>query len=313
VAAVLLSEVATSDLAKLTRVLDPISDSNNSRVLDSLLRMAVHEVANGNAERAVGYLADYATRDPRRAEALQQEPGLAPVRDKIDSMVTRMTVVAKMSAEDSLSHAEQTSSELVGKLPDWETNADVILKMAHRFFEAGGYANYSRTTELARVVTDAAAAVRPVAQVLAASASASSTQAMPTDPAANQLVPGINVPYWTSPDFPLNAPFHNTRIKPSRRTSSSAWGDIRQNMQDLKEISSTAIRQLWRRAPLLVMMLTWFALGLAGGFVFAIASHIWPGGLLTAIGNLSFATWGIGFLALVGFGFFVRVHNRPLR
>ena len=313
VASVLLSEVATSDMTRLTRILDPSSDPDSNRMLDSLLHMAVQEVQNGNAERAVGYLADYATRDPRRGEALPLEPALEQVRDKIDSMVNRMTVVAKMSAENGLSRAEQSSSEMAGKLHDWDTNADVLLKLAHRLFEAGGYANYSRTAELARALNDASADVKPAVHALAATASASSAPAMPAPPAANQAIPGINVPYWVSPDFPFDGRPGARKPKSTDPASAAAMDDIRQNLRDLKTISWAAFRQLWQRAPLLVMMMIWFAIGLTGGLAFAITNELFPDTQLMAAGNLAFSLWGIGFLALVGFGFYVRIRYRPLR
>ena len=311
---VLAQGLATSDLTKLSRILNPAPDDQNSRILDSLLQSAVKAVANGNAERAVGYLADYATRDPQRAEMLPFEPALDQVRDKIDSMVSRMTVVAKMSAEDGLSRAEQSSAvETPGKISDWDTHSDVILKIAHRFFDAGGYANYVRTSDLARVVS-AAAEMKPVVQVLAASASGSVAQSTQIDqPIPNTLVPGLNVPYWASSDFPLTGSRPDRRPKAAAsRGTADAWGDVSETFRDLREISSAALRQLWRRAPLLVMMLTWLVLGMVGGSGEAIASRIWPDSVFAALGGIAFNMWGMGFLALVGFGFFMRVRNRPL-
>ena len=302
VAAVLLSQVATSDLARITRVLQPTTTVDENKILDTLLRKAIVEVATGNAERAIGYLADYAARDPHRAETLPLEPGLEEVGDKIDLMVNRMTLVAKMSAENGLSRAEQLTSQLTGKLVDWDTHSDVLMKLAHRLFESGGYANYSRTAELTRMLSDAAAA-RPVVQALAASAAASG--------ATNQI-PGVNVPYWASPDVTYVAPADNTFKSPRSGSSNRAIDDIRRNLTDLKEISAGALHQLWNRAPLLVMLLFWFAIGLVGGLAFVIAARIWPDSLFVSIGNFAFDLWGIGFLALVGFGFYVRVRYRPL-
>jgi hypothetical protein len=69
------------------------------------------------------------------------------------------------------------------------------------------------------------------------------------------------------------------------------------------------IGNLWLRAPLLVLLLAWFAVGFAGGSVFAILRHWWPEtwpGSLVAGG---FELWGVGFLALIGFGFYARVRD----
>lgn len=312
VAAVLMSEVATSDLGKLTEILQPAPNPDENKILDTLLRNAVQEMTNGNAERAIGYLADYATRDPGRAEALPQMPEFEQVSDKIETMVSRMTFVARMSAEDGLSRAEQSTSQAAGKISNWETHADVLLQLAHRLFDSGGYANYSRTAELARLVSDAAEA-KPVAQALAASASAASA---PMNPMANQLMPGVNVPYWVPPDLSAirsNKISGKSKTGQARRVSDSPVDDVCRNLSDLKEISTAALRQLWHRVPLLVMMLTWLAVGLSGGIAFVLASRLWPQSIIVAMGNFGFDLWGIGFLALVGFGFYVRVRYRPKR
>jgi hypothetical protein len=69
------------------------------------------------------------------------------------------------------------------------------------------------------------------------------------------------------------------------------------------------IKKLWQRAPLLVMLLVWFAAGFSGGCVFALLRNYWPEvwpGSLVAEG---FEVWGLGFLALIGFGFYTRVRN----
>ena len=309
VAAVLLSEIASSDISKLSRILEPTPDAGNAQILDSLLYRAVQEVAKGNAERAVGYLADYATRDPLRAEALPLQPELEAVRDKIDSMVSRMTIVAKMSAEEGLSRAEQSVTENTGRVSTWETSADVILKVAHRLFDAGGYANYSRTSELARLVTDTVPHAKG-AHALAASASASASAAV----LSNQAVPGVNVPYWAAFDLSLTQSADTTRSGAYRRNPATPAGDsVLQNLRDLKEVSAMALRQLWSRAPLLVIMLTWLFFGIWGGVAFSIASRIWPDGLFVAVGNFAFELWGIGFLAMVGFGFYSRVRYRQTR
>ncbi len=293
-----LSEVATSDVAKLANILDPAPDQNSSQILDSLLNRAVQEVAKGNAARAVGYLADYATRDPRRAETLPLQPELEPVRDKIDSMVSRMAEVAKMSAENGLSHAETISAN-AGNLPDWETHADVLLKVAHRIFEAGGYANYSRTSNLARAVTDAVSQTKHAPQALAASASAASA-GIPM----NQAIPTANIPYWASTEWSASLPFEPRRAGRASRDN----GDPK--LLHLRGIGSSIIHQLWIRAPLLLFLLTWFFLGLWGGVVVFVASKIWPDGAIANIGDFGFELWGLGFLALVGFGFFARVRRR---
>lgn len=66
------------------------------------------------------------------------------------------------------------------------------------------------------------------------------------------------------------------------------------------------LKNLWRRAPLLVLLLGWLAVGLVGGSVAAVFRDEWPAAAVA----LFFEIWTLGFLALVGFGFYMRVRNR---
>jgi hypothetical protein len=66
---------------------------------------------------------------------------------------------------------------------------------------------------------------------------------------------------------------------------------------------------LWQRAPLLVMLLVWFAVGFSGGCVFALLRSYWPEMWPESLVADGFEVWGLGFLALIGFGFYARVRN----
>ena len=72
------------------------------------------------------------------------------------------------------------------------------------------------------------------------------------------------------------------------------------------EAMVAGLRKFWRRAPLLVLLLGWLTVGLGGGSVLAVFRDQWPAAAIA----LFFEIWTIGFLALVGFGFYVRVRNR---
>lgn len=66
-------------------------------------------------------------------------------------------------------------------------------------------------------------------------------------------------------------------------------------------------RRLWRRAPLLVLLLGWLATGLCAGMAAILfAASAAP---VNAIFNL----WAVGFLAIAGFGFYARVRNIRFR
>ena len=71
------------------------------------------------------------------------------------------------------------------------------------------------------------------------------------------------------------------------------------------------IGELWRRAPLLVLLLGWLAAGLLGGSSYATLQSWWPQPWLQPVFAPAFEIWGVGFLALIGFGFYSRVRHSP--
>ena len=76
---------------------------------------------------------------------------------------------------------------------------------------------------------------------------------------------------------------------------------------------SHRLKALWVRAPLLILLVSWFVLGLAAMALAAILHYFWPGQFPQAIGDSGFALWGIGFVALVAFGFLMRVRHVRFR
>ncbi len=69
------------------------------------------------------------------------------------------------------------------------------------------------------------------------------------------------------------------------------------------------VNALWVRAPLLILLLAWFAIGLAGGTACLLLGNLYSRELLTAITAAASEIWGLGFLALVGLGFYLRIRN----
>jgi hypothetical protein len=65
------------------------------------------------------------------------------------------------------------------------------------------------------------------------------------------------------------------------------------------------LKMLWRRAPMLSLLVTWLFVGVVGGLA---AWTLRKSG--TAPSGLAFDLWGIGFLALVALQFFATVYNR---
>jgi hypothetical protein len=60
-------------------------------------------------------------------------------------------------------------------------------------------------------------------------------------------------------------------------------------------------RRLWRRAPLLVLLLGWLVFGLCGCLLLML--------LASSLAASAFEYWGLGFLVLVAFGFYMRIRH----
>ena len=68
-------------------------------------------------------------------------------------------------------------------------------------------------------------------------------------------------------------------------------------------------RRMWLRAPLLVLLLGWFVMGLAGGLFSAFVRNYRPGVLSASLVEGGFAPWALGFLVLVAVGLYGSVRN----
>ena len=73
------------------------------------------------------------------------------------------------------------------------------------------------------------------------------------------------------------------------------------------------LKALWVRAPLLILLASWFMLGLGAIGVAALLHYFWPEQFPPTIIDSGFALWGIGFLAFIAFGFYVRVRHVRFR
>lgn len=69
------------------------------------------------------------------------------------------------------------------------------------------------------------------------------------------------------------------------------------------------LKMLWRRAPMLILLLAWLFVGIAGG----LATRIERRSAAPPSGSLAFDLWGIGFLVLVVLQFYATVYNRYSR
>ena len=109
----------------------------------------------------------------------------------------------------------------------------------------------------------------------------------------------IDATHWAPAVAPLGT------VPPSPAHSRGALGASRFTRERGSARTSIRIRALWRRAPLLVLLLAWFAVGLIGGVSSLVLRRLWPDAPFSS----AFDLWALGFLGLVLFGFYMRVRN----
>jgi hypothetical protein len=269
--AAVFGELTASDISKLIGILDLPQISQNAPQADNLVRAAVSAVAEGAITQALGELTQALKLDPLRAEALRSEPDLESIRPQIDQFLNRLTVVARLDAEGRLSRAAQLLEALgAEKLADWDARPETLILIANRLLDSGGHVNYLRTADLSQALIDA----------------------------ASRGLPAIT-------NVPVPFPVATERVEKGGVSRGVIWrvfGAVRKH-------ASPRTRALWRRAPLLILLLAWLGLGIAAGAVFAITRDFWPPSLIDG----AFKAWGLGFLVLVIIGFYARIRHVRLR
>ncbi|MEO8592039.1 MAG: hypothetical protein ABI759_01845 [Candidatus Solibacter sp.] len=253
-----LPQLSLADMGKLIRILDPPALTKHPSQSQDLLSGAISAVQSGEVNHALEQLADLVKLDPSGAQTLRTEPGLEQIRTQVNHLLIRLETVAGLDAQGRLAEAAEVLLSLAPHpLAGWDTPPQVLLTMANRLYDAGGYVNYVHAASLAQLVFEGASRV-PLGI-------ARSRQANPQ--------------------------------RESVRRPKSAVGP----------------KTLWMRAPLLILLVSWFLLGLAAAGVGSILHYFWPGQFPASIIDTGFALWGVGFLALVVIGFYVRIRHVRFR
>jgi hypothetical protein len=255
----LLRELSASQITALLEVLEPILSPDRTTPLDPLVWAAVSATRSGDTSGALEKLAVLLSIDPRRAEGIASEPGLATIRGEVEALLARLTGDARLGAETRLREAtEWLQAPGAADRQIGDVKASTLLLCASQLTDAGGYANYIHSAGVSEMVLDRQR--------------------------------------WA----PAEAALPSSKRVDVRMRVSGAVPRVRRGAM------AERLKHLWRRAPLLVLLLGWLALGLFGGSAAVVFRDDWPAAAVA----LFFEIWALGFLALVGLGFYMRVRRR---
>lgn len=270
-----LAALSPSDLSQLALILEPPQSPQTAARTADLLQSALTETASGNVSGALDALSQFAALQPLRAQAVSSTPGLETIRPQVDALLARLSHVARLDAEGRLAHASLSADEFgASKLPGWDTRPETLVLLGTQLLESGTHANFIRAADLAQAVIDGTRWA-PAPAPAPATEAATRRATIEMDPAGSDLI---------------------------RASLQRSWRAAREGARP-------RLRALWRRAPLLVLLLGWLAVGVVAGSLSwawrGVAPDSWPAS------SAAFAVeiWGIGFLALVLFGFYMRVRN----
>jgi hypothetical protein len=317
--AAMLLDVAPADLVKLAQILQPQAPPEQAAQIQGLIKETALAVSGGNVDKAVAFLAEAVKLNPLQLEELRTlpplrlehpaavdhdpnavqapdpklellaagmqklPPELGAIHADIERLASHLTTVAKLDAEVKLSQAE-TAIEANGgvKLMHWQTRPQTLLQIGHRLYEAGGYPNYVRAADVATTIQSAYWEDAIVYQ---------------QETATRKL---------------RRAADESDRLRDP--TLAALW----QTWVATRGAVPKQTRILWGRAPLLVLLLGWLAAGLVGGICSLLLRDLWPvlsnsfwiDSWAATLSDFGFKIWGLGFLALVGFGFYATIRRR---
>jgi hypothetical protein len=216
-------------------------------------------------------LTELAMTSPLRAQALGSLPSLSSIRGPIERLVTRLNIAAKVEAESQLAQALKLLESAGAKeLVIREIRAQNLVLTAGRLLDAGGYPNAVWSAQLSQLVID----------------------------------PRLWAPNAVPVPLPLKIKDADGRSPAAGSGVLAAIGLVCAGLQ-LK----SRIRRMWFRAPLLVLLLAWFVVGLTCGAISALVRNYWPRLLSASLIAGSFELWALGFLVLVAVGLYVSVRN----
>ena len=268
-----LTALSEPDLARLVAILEPPQLPQNVALADEWLQAAISATAAGELARALQTVTELAALDPKRAETVVREAGLQAFRPQLESLLSRLAHASTLDAETRVAQAAQAvEAGMMKRLPGWDANPEVLLRIATRLLEAGGHANAVRAAEVAQTVITAAH----------------------WGPAT-----AVAAPVFTS----------DAVTKPRERASAVLPPVLRDTWQRFQKRAPARLLALWRRVPLLMLLLTWLLVGTVGGTAAYVQRRIWPDVWPSWLVDAGYSVWGLGFLVLVLLGFYARIRN----
>jgi hypothetical protein len=139
-----LETLSEGEMTALLNLIERPEPPQQAVRLDDLLRAAVAAIAEGDDNRAMGHLTEFAALSPRR---------LSSLRGPVEALVSRLNITAKVDAEVQLAQAVKVIESGAKELVVREIRTENLVLIAGRLLDAGGYANFVWSAELSKLVS----------------------------------------------------------------------------------------------------------------------------------------------------------------
>lgn len=150
----LLHNLSESSVVRLLGIMEGTPTAAQDARLEELLRAVMSAAAERDAGRTLEHVRELASVDPRRAAGLAQEPALASVRPAIEQLLGQLSPLARLHAEGQLAQAAKLAEATAGRQPAGELQPETLLTVAAQLIEAGGLANFVRSSAVSEAVME---------------------------------------------------------------------------------------------------------------------------------------------------------------
>ena len=260
--ATILQGLAMPQISDLFGLIEQARLGQDPMLLQGLLRTAIVATVTQDLPSAIGAITKLITLNPERgAQMVNEEAALTPIRGEIRNLLQHLALGAKAEAERTFAAASQVIETAV-PLDAQSLNFDpqYVLVIAQQLIETGQPINFVRAAELGQVII--AIYQTPVIEI-------NTSGVLKKQPFERQ-----------------------TKVADAFVSLLQNWLQPRRALQRMKAV--------WRRGPLLVLLVGWLCVGLLSGVVYYLFWHH-PG--QAPVNQVALEIWSVGFLALVIFQF----------
>lgn len=271
-----LEQLVAPQISNLIQDIETHRQAFSAEPAGDLLSRAVASIHAGDVPRALSSLAELVHMHPGRAEALASEPGLIPIQNQVDTMMQRLTATARVDAEQKI-------------------------ESANHLMQSGGHGGGHGGAH--RVEMNPQDVVAVAERLL-------ESGRYPNVVMSADLAQAVIEYYGPFPVAGAGVALAGRGARESIGAANKSFGNFSSITRGVGAQILTRAGLMWHSAPLLLMLIVWMAMGLLVGLLSLVLRAL---SVSTRITEIFFDLWAMGFLGLIGFGFYRSIRHLRFR